>query len=124
MAIVVGFAANAESRAALAAAIDEARSRETDIVVVSHALRGSEDTARDTAREAEEITANCGLAVQIRTNDADDLAEGLLRIVDEVEPILIVIGLRRRSVTGKLILGSHAQRILLDSPTPVLAIKP
>ena len=53
-----------------------------------------------------------------------DVAETLIGTAEETEATLIVIGLRRRSPVGKLILGANAQRILLDSPCPVLAVKP
>jgi nucleotide-binding universal stress UspA family protein len=47
----------------------------------------------------------------------------ILRIAREANASVIVIGLRQRSAVGKLILGSTAQRILLDADRPVLAVK-
>jgi nucleotide-binding universal stress UspA family protein len=52
-----------------------------------------------------------------------DVADDLIAVAEEVAADFIVIGLRRRSPVGKLILGSNAQRILLDAPCPVLAVK-
>jgi nucleotide-binding universal stress UspA family protein len=50
-------------------------------------------------------------------------AEDLIAVAEEVSADFIVIGLRRRTPVGKLILGSNAQRILLDASCPVLAVK-
>ena len=50
-------------------------------------------------------------------------AEDLIEVAEEVKADFIVIGLRRRTPVGKLILGSNAQRILLDASCPVLAVK-
>ena len=52
-----------------------------------------------------------------------DLADEFLDLAREVNASLIVIGLRHRSQVGKFIMGSHAQRILLQADRPVLAVK-
>jgi nucleotide-binding universal stress UspA family protein len=60
------------------------------------------------------------IAQQLGRHDASD---ELVEIADRVKASLLVIGLRRRTPTGKLITGSQAQRILLDANCPVLAVK-
>ena len=52
-----------------------------------------------------------------------DPAEDLISVAEEVSADFVVIGLRRRTPVGKLILGSNAQRVLLDATCPVLAVK-
>ena len=53
----------------------------------------------------------------------DHLADEVVDLAAEISAELIVIGLRRRSPVGKLLLGSAAQDILLDSTVPVLAVR-
>ena len=52
-----------------------------------------------------------------------EAAEDLVSVAEAHDAELIVIGLRRRTPVGKLILGSNAQRVLLDAHCPVLAVK-
>ncbi len=53
----------------------------------------------------------------------DDLPETFEQLVRESGGTLIVIGLRHRSLVGKFILGSEAQRILMEASVPVLTVK-
>jgi hypothetical protein len=50
-------------------------------------------------------------------------ADEILAAVDAHAADLIILGVRRRSAVGKLILGSTAQRVLLEAACPVLAVK-
>ncbi|QOR69142.1 universal stress protein [Ruania alkalisoli] len=122
--IVAGFIATAEGRAALEAGVAEAGRRQEDLTVLVHAPRGAEPSDLDGAVQ-EARSAVEGMTADVRTVAlGDDVAEVLMSTAEEVDASVIVIGLRRRSPLGKLILGSNAQRILLDSPCPVLAVKP
>lgn len=126
MPIVAGFIPTAEGRAALDSAIEEAGRRQTRLVVVVHAARGAEPGAIEAAvDEARDRLEQTELGHEVRhVARGSDVADDLVQLAEELAAELIVIGLRRRSPVGKLILGSNAQRILLDAPCPVLAVKP
>lgn len=115
--IVVGYASGAEGRAALKRAITEAGLRGSSLIVVDM----SADAELDTLRAELDAT---GVVAEIRTaTDTQDPAEDLLAAAEDGKADFIVIGLRRRSPVGKLLLGSNAQRVLLDAACPVLAVK-
>jgi nucleotide-binding universal stress UspA family protein len=124
--VVVGYVPTREGRAALDHGVREALLRQVPLVVVSSRVdRPGDDhaLASDLARHGE-VLAAAGLSHEIRHLPSDaDIAHEILALVDEVKGQLIVVGLRRRSPVGKLLLGSIAQRILLDSSCPVLAVK-
>lgn len=124
MAVVVSFTARPEGRAALGAAAAESRRRGTEMIVVVCTRDGSAATDPDLADAA--IAAQVGAETNWsahRIPDSDDPAEEIITVAEEVGADLIVMGLKQRSPVGKLILGSGAQRILLDSSCAVLAVK-
>lgn len=115
--IVVGYSAKPEGKAALERALDEAELRSARLVVV----HTSPDAEVDELTERLEAT---GVPYEVRqAPDVLDPAEELITVADSTEAVFIVIGLRRRSPVGKLLLGSNAQRVLLDASCPVLAVK-
>lgn len=128
--IVVGYVETAEGEAALERAILEASQRGARLVIVS-SHKGGSSLDKNEAVEIEEALA----AVRVRLDEAGvehevralvrgaDPAEDLIAVAEEVDADLIVIGLRRRTPVGKLIMGSNAQQILLDAGCPVLAVK-
>ncbi len=130
MAIVVGYVPTKEGRAALNRAVEEAELRHDRLVVINSS-RGGRDLEAEEARQSEadlervhDQLQGSGLGVDVRhLVRGNEPAEDLIAVATEVEADLIVIGLRRRTPVGKLILGSNAQRILLDAPCAVLAVK-
>jgi nucleotide-binding universal stress UspA family protein len=128
MTIVVGYVPTPEGEAALSAAIIESGRREEPLHVVNTSRGDAFADDRFASEQAlAEVRARLdGAGVvheieqQVRGREA---SEEIVAAADRVNAGLIVIGLRRRTVTGKMITGSQAQRILLDANCPVLAVK-
>jgi nucleotide-binding universal stress UspA family protein len=129
MTVLVGFLPTPEGEAAFAAGLAEAQRRGEDLLLLN-SPRGGAPVSSDVAAPelVAELTARAA-AVGVRLEPhqeahAGDLADEVVRVADKVDASVIVIGLRRRSPVGKLLMGSTAQRILLDADRPVLAVKP
>jgi nucleotide-binding universal stress UspA family protein len=127
--VVVGYVPGPVGRAALDAGIAEARVRGVRLVVVNtspgDALVDERFVSADGVAALEAELAALDVPAELRQPRTwQDVAEDLDEVATEIEADLIVIGLRRRSSVGKLILGSAASRILLTAQHAVLAVKP
>ncbi|HET9091591.1 MAG TPA: universal stress protein [Acidimicrobiales bacterium] len=129
--IVVGFTRSPEGRAALEQAEGEARLRRARLVIVHSSRGGGGERPEEALADREELEragerlAAVGVAHELRelVRGASPAAD-LVDVANELGAAMIVIGLRRRSRVGKLILGSNAQDVLLGADCPVLAVKP
>ncbi|MBK8469785.1 MAG: universal stress protein [Candidatus Phosphoribacter sp.] len=130
MAVVVGYVATREGRAALRRAAEECELRHARLIVIN-SQRGGKDFDADEAVKFEaeldviqKKLTDLGLAHEVRQLvRGKEPAEDLIEVAEQEQAEFIVIGLRKRTPVGKLILGSNAQRILLDATCPVLAVK-
>lgn len=128
MSVVVGYVPTPEGEAALEHAVREAANRATRLVVVNTS-RGDSLVDRRYAQDEqlgalEKRVADAGVEhVLLHAITGRDAAQEILDVAAEHRADLVVLGLRRRTPVGKLIMGSTAQRVLLEAACPVLAVK-
>jgi nucleotide-binding universal stress UspA family protein len=128
MTILVAYAPRPEGNSALQKGIELAKERNVRLLVIN-ASRGDsgEDSALADSGEIERIEkllADSGVDAQFKQFvRGKDVVSEIEELVSSHDVELVVIGLRRRSAVGKLLLGSVAQDILMTVPCPVLAVK-
>ena len=126
--IVVGWSPGPYGAAAVAHAVAEARLRGDRILVINGTRGDAYVDERYSGGEEKgmlkaELEAS-GVPHEIRQPLGSDVGDQVISAAEEVDASMVVIGLRRRSPVGKLILGSVAQRILMGAHCPVMAVKP
>lgn len=126
--IVVGYTPDRYGSAALEHAIAEATLRGTPLLVIN-ATKG--DSLADPSfapseglRDLDDHLAGSGVEYTVEQSVGAEVADTLLDAMEADAADLLVIGIRHRTPVGKLLLGSTAQRLILNCPKPVLAVKP
>ena len=128
MTILVAYVPRPEGQTAVDKGIEIAKERNEKLIVVNATPGGSgEDPSRADAQDVERIEQL--LSVSGITAEFKQFVRGK-NAVEELEEMvathnvsLLVIGLRKRTAVGKLIMGSMAQEILMNIPCPILTVK-
>ncbi|KXP06552.1 universal stress protein [Tsukamurella pseudospumae] len=115
MTVIVAVPGTSEGPVALRAGVEEARSLGTDLVAVNLGL---------TRLDISGVEGQVPITVVDRIGRGDrDPVDAVLDEIDERAATRLVIAVRRRSRVSKAVLGSVSQRLILNSPIPVLAVK-
>jgi len=128
MVVVVGYVASPEGDAALDHAIAEAKASSQMLVVVN-ASPSDPRTDRRYLHGNDVIPLKDTLVISgvehevVQPARGRSAADEIVGAATERGARLVVVGLRRRSRVGKLLLGSTSQQVLLDAPCDVLAVK-
>ncbi|HEX8096321.1 universal stress protein [Jatrophihabitans sp.] len=129
MTVVVGYVPDPTGYLAVTEAVREATWRRTDVIVINAVDQAG--YVRPTAADELDLDAlgdrltSDGVPHEIRHVDigTGQASDAILAAVEQADADLVVVGMHRRSPVGKAFLGSNAQRVLLDAPCPVLAVR-
>lgn len=130
MKILVGIDGSNTSKEALQLAIKNATAFGGELMAVTSMTTGTpeeneeigaaETTLVQAQSTAEEAGVTCSTHLLIRGNNA---GEDIVAFAAENKVALIVVGIKRRSRVGKILMGSSAQFVILKAHCPVLTVK-
>jgi nucleotide-binding universal stress UspA family protein len=133
MKILIGFEATYKGRQGLNLALQQAKAFNADVHILSSLMigekaRGFASKARPEAEqriaEVKRFFEDAGLTCHTQiTARGQDQGEDIVQYASENGIDLIIVGVRIRSLVGKILLGSTAQYVILKAPCPVLTFK-
>lgn len=130
MKVLVGYVLSPQGDAALEAGIEQARLREAELIVVHSSRGGDAEREEDVAAygaagdRIEAHLENTGIRFRLGEHVVGNSpAQDIVGLARREGADLIVIGVRRRSAIGKMVLGSTAQDVIMNAPCPVLSVK-
>ncbi|MCL6424331.1 universal stress protein [Brachybacterium sp. JHP9] len=127
MKILLAYVPSATAEAALEYALAEAEAKDASLLVLASeaALDPAKGAAVAGGRPLEDRLEESGLEIELRTVPRrDDPADDILDTVENEDIDLVVLGIRKRTPIGKMLLGSTSQRVIMEAPCPVVCVKP
>lgn len=130
MRYLVGYTGTNVARAALSLARDHAVQFKAHVIVVTSMEGGSSEKpdqigeVEGNLREAKQFMQDRGVSCETHQLVRGlSPGEDLVLFAREQDIDLMFVGIRKKSRTQKLILGSTAQFIILKAPCPVVTVK-
>jgi len=130
MKILIGYDGSNSAKDALILAKDHAKAFNADVVVITSMVEVNYAQYEDVQQAElgleyaktllEEDNIPCETQLLIRGHSP---GEDLVKFAEDNQINEIVVGVRRRSKVGKLLMGSTAQYVILNASCPVVTIK-
>ena len=136
MSTLVAYEATAEADAALDVGIAEASRRGLPLEIVTYlggavvesvgqaqASRTERDAVEKALAGAEARASSAGVTASTRILGGVNAADAVVAHAESAAAELTVVGVRRRSAVGKLLMRSTSRDVILAAHCPVLAVK-
>jgi nucleotide-binding universal stress UspA family protein len=130
MNILVAYDGTREAREAARLAGQHAKAFNAKIILAYSMVGGPEVPRKEFERAEKELHTqeimlkeaglDCETLLSVRGMET---GEDIVRIAEEKQATEIVIGIQKKSKVGKLLFGSTAQYIILNSSCPVVTVK-
>ncbi|UYG17510.1 universal stress protein [Brachybacterium huguangmaarense] len=127
MKILLAYVPSATAEAAFDFTLQEAKERGASVLVL--ASEGGADPKKASAvtddRPLTQRLEESGIDYELRVVPRrDDPADDILAAAESGEIDMVVLGIRKRTPIGKMLLGSTSQRVIMEAPCPVVCVKP
>ena len=131
MKILVGYDGSGPSRKAVDIALQYAKVFHAQVILVTSLVGGNVSSGDQTHHAEEEFDV---LKRRFTENKIDCVTDLLVRGMSPGQDIVeyaeekkvdqIILGVKKKSRTGKFLFGSNAQYVILNAPCPVVTVNP
>lgn len=130
MKILLGYKEGRIGKRTMEVAVKQAKAFDGEVLIVT-SLEGGDKTE---THEIDEVEKNFE-QIKVYFDEAGiknetqllirglETGEDIVKFAKEKNVDLVIIGVKNRSKVGKLLFGSTAQAVILESPCPVLVVK-